>query len=651
MKKGIIILLLIMVLAYIFIRPTVAEILDYGVEVKENTELIYYLDVTYDGVDENGVESTGSNLLDIYSEYIYVEDKLPEGLTFTGFKTAEDGSIGAVSKNDPNIPCLGYVVNGKDGLKYDDTTRTVSFTVKNLQAGCKLTVGIKTMTPTIDDPTTNETELRRDFYNTATVTEKEQTEYSNTEYVWMGSETVKLYPVTYKFKEGSPANVPILPPISSYSENAVVGLEKAPILEGYKFDGWETTDVIVADGKYTMPNKSVTFEGSFTELPKHQVSYKINGESPEGYILPTTKEYHENTTVNLDILKVGDIVNGYKFLGWTVPDGVVLEDGKKFKMPGKNVEFVGNFEEVTYKVEYRFQGSVLPPNYQNLLPKTKEYTAGTTVKLENDLVASDYRFLGWYAEKEFEMPKENVVIYGEWAENNNLFNLKITKNLSSNKEFFLKGEQVKYDIVIKNENNFPVTNVVIQEKNEKAFFVADSAYTLDSNHLVTIPKIDANKSVTVKAIYTVGDEDKGTISNTVEILGAEVEGKVLNPSNENKATETFNVKIAVKVCKKVENKETKEVFRIRIWNDNFETFVLLKDDQCKTIYLANGKYNIQEILPKEYKLTINGPTTSNGGNFIIESGNSYNFEFVSTYEKIGFFQTFGRLVGKIEAIK
>ena len=38
----------------------------------------------------------------------------------------------------------------------------VTFQVKNLKAGCELTVGIRTMTPTIDDPATPEKETRRD---------------------------------------------------------------------------------------------------------------------------------------------------------------------------------------------------------------------------------------------------------------------------------------------------------------------------------------------------------------------------------------------------------------------------------------------------------------------------------------------------------
>ncbi len=549
MKKWTIIMLSILVLGYIFFRPTIAEILEDGVEVKENTELIYYLDVTYDGVDVNGIESTGSNLPNVYSDYIYVEDKLPEGLTFTGFKTSEDGSIGAVSKNDPDTPCLGYVVDGVDGLKYNNSTRTVSFTVKNLQAGCKLTVGIKTTTPNINDPTTSETEVRRDFYNTATATEEDKTENSNTVHVWMGKESLKMYSVTYKYAEGSPENAPELPPISSYGDGSIVGLEKDPILEGYKFNGWKTSDVAVVDGKFTMPKQNVTFEGSFTAIPKYRVSYKIDGEFPSGYVLPSTKEYYEGSMVTLDVLKAGDVLNDYRFLGWETKDGVILNSEKAFSMPNKNVEFVGKFEEISYKVEYKFQGSVMPPSASSLLPAVKQYKPGEKVKLEKDPVASDYNFLGWYYDKEFVMPEQDITIYGEWEKLPGIFNLSITKSIIDEKPSYENGDEVSFEIEVKNENDFAVSNVVIQEQNEKASLVEDvedSTYTLDSDHIATIPILEGNQIVTIKAVYKVDENDKGIIDSTAEIIGAEVEGKTLNPNGNYKATQMFKVDVKEK---------------------------------------------------------------------------------------------------------
>ena len=140
--------------------------------VKENSELTYYIDVIYDGKDSEIVTSSDTAVAKVYSDYIYVEDKIPDGLTFNRFITAEDGSIGAVKRSDGSS-CAGYVVGDSEGLVYDSSTNTVSFKVKSLQAGCKLTVGIVTTTPSLNG------ETRRDFYNTASARENYFNVFSN----------------------------------------------------------------------------------------------------------------------------------------------------------------------------------------------------------------------------------------------------------------------------------------------------------------------------------------------------------------------------------------------------------------------------------------------------------------------------------------
>ena len=141
-----------------------SQLLDNDVRVAENSDLTYYLDVIYDGKDSNVVTSSDTATANVNSDFIYVEDKLPEGLIFKEFVTTEDGTIGAVKRSDGSS-CPGQVVGGVDGLSYDATTGMVSFKVKNLQAGCKLTVGIVTTTPSLNG------KKRMDFYNTATARE------------------------------------------------------------------------------------------------------------------------------------------------------------------------------------------------------------------------------------------------------------------------------------------------------------------------------------------------------------------------------------------------------------------------------------------------------------------------------------------------
>ena len=165
MKKRLLIgsglLIVIVAVVAIIASFSFAEPLENHVKVEENSELTYYIDVSYDGRDSTATTSSDSATAEVYSDYIYVEDKLPEGLTFVDFVQTEDGTIGATKRSDGTF-CAGYVEDGVAGLSYDPDTRTVSFRVKNLKAGCKLTVGIITRTPKLASGQT-----RMDFYNTA----------------------------------------------------------------------------------------------------------------------------------------------------------------------------------------------------------------------------------------------------------------------------------------------------------------------------------------------------------------------------------------------------------------------------------------------------------------------------------------------------
>ncbi len=86
-----------------FIGFSYSEILENDVEVEPNSYLTYYLDVNYDGVDRNGVESSDTTTAEINSGYINVSDKIPDGLTFEGFVATSDGSIGAVQRSDEMV--------------------------------------------------------------------------------------------------------------------------------------------------------------------------------------------------------------------------------------------------------------------------------------------------------------------------------------------------------------------------------------------------------------------------------------------------------------------------------------------------------------------------------------------------------------------
>ena len=103
-------LALLCVLLTQLIGNSFSNLLDNDVEVKENSELIYYLNVSYDGVDKNWTQSSTTTVSEIKSGTLFIEDKIPDGLEFTGFITTDDGSIGAVKRSDATT-CPGKVID------------------------------------------------------------------------------------------------------------------------------------------------------------------------------------------------------------------------------------------------------------------------------------------------------------------------------------------------------------------------------------------------------------------------------------------------------------------------------------------------------------------------------------------------------------
>lgn len=504
---------LVLIVGFVFSSSfSFAEVLDNGTRVEENSDLTYYIDVLYDGKDSEAISSSDEATADVYSDYIYVEDKLPEGLTFKEFVSSAGNTIGAVKRNDPNTSCSGSVVGGYDGLSYNPDTNTISFKVKSLQAGCKLTVGVTTTTPSLGD------KERIDFYNTAYAKENDFSAQSNTVHVFLGKLNSTTYQVSYRIEGEVPNNVEV-PTSNTYVAGASVGVASNPMVDGYTFSGWQSNDVEVINGIFTMPSDNVVFTGTFTKSKTYEVSYRIEGEKPDIYTIPTTKEYSASSDVFVDSLKKGDIIDGYCFLGWETDDVSLTQDGEDitFTMPEKNVELVGRFEKVTYTVTYQFQGNILPPNADSLLPEVKSYAPGETVKLAENPEAAGYRFLGWYASNTFEMPDENVVIYGEWAEQSGIFSPTITQEIINPKEKYEKGDIVEFKITITNSENFQIKDVMLENKYT---LVAGAGYTLMNDHYVKIPTIPATSSIEVYGRYIVEEDNYQKLENVAEILGA-----------------------------------------------------------------------------------------------------------------------------------
>jgi len=699
-KKSLIIYLSITFL-FIFVMLTFSKSVEIEnvdtLNVNPDSELKYYLTVSYDGVDRNGLDSFDKKTISkIYSDYIYVEDIIPEGLEFIKFVETSEGNIGASFKegftpSSSEEVCRGAVFNDSNrtfeddkeivyyGLHYNKETRTVSFKVRNLQAGCQLTVGIVTKTPeTIDDPTTDFIETRRDFYNTATAWEGKQSVISNLTHAWMGTSTTD-YAVKYSYTGTVPLGAPNVPYEMRYAIGSQVGVASSPKIEGYKFTGWVA--IGITGNSFTMPNHDVEFTGSFVKLDSYKVTYKIADDSPvpEGYIVPSEKQYYEDAIVKFDSMKAGDTFNGYKFLGWTI-NGADVSDSE-FRMPAKDIEVVGRWEQIKYKVEFKFIGDVVPPEGDSLLPSPSEYVPGESVTIENIEDVEGFGFVGWNYDYEFIMPEHDVIIYGEWMIRNGVFAPEIKKEINNPKDYYFPGDIVNYTITVTNTADYPIKNVIVRDNNEKATLNYISICNqgvlsgLDkgeenineeikcniesrSDHIAQINYIGANSSIKINASYLVTDEDFGIIPNEVEILGATADNNyVLDQEREYKSEVSFKVASQINICKKVNGKAIEKEFQFRITNEDesFESWMILNDGACDTIYVEPGDYKVEEIIPQEFILSAStrnkdGNEDSNYPNgelFVVDELSRYNFTFTNTYKKKGFLHSFGRVVNSI----
>ena len=529
-----------------------AEEVGNGIRVAEDTELTYYLKVKYDGVDRQGVESGDDITSEVRSDTIAVSDRIPNGLTFVGFVESEDGSFGAVERGDGTTACAGKVIDDTGdttgwnagnteyvyhGLHYVESTRTVSFRVKNLKGGCQLSIGVKTRTPTLPDGVT-----RMDFYNFAGVSEGPLSSISNTVHTWIGRGSTDLHKVSYSYTGDIPTGAPALPEDMYYMSESSIGVAADAHLEGYTFSGWSASNVTITNGSFEMPEEDVTLVGTFTAKPKYEVTYSIaNNVKPSSYHEPRAKSYGAGDIVDVDDLEVGAIIDGYRFLGWTTTD-VTVTDGS-FEMPAQSVALVGQFEAVTYTITYAFQGEVLPEGISSRTWLETEAQAGDSITLPANPTADGYQFSGWYKSNPFTMPAEDVTVYGEWSKLTGYFKPEITQTIDDVKEHYYNHDVVKLTIKVKNTAPYAINSVNVSIDLPGAVFTPVRAYTIRTDQLVQVDSIAAGETATIYAEFTIPANENAEFSNTATLLSAVAEGDYqLDTENPDdlKSTVTFN---------------------------------------------------------------------------------------------------------------
>ena len=129
-------------------------------------------------------------------------------------------------------------------------------------------------------------------------------------------EKINYYNVEYKYEGDVPAIAPAVPGTVTYEEGSEVTVAEVPLVDGYTFSGWSTTDADIASGKFNIYN-DVTIVGKWVKINYYNVEYKYEGDVPENAPKYETKSYEEGSEV-----KVEDApsVDGYTFSGWSTTD-------------------------------------------------------------------------------------------------------------------------------------------------------------------------------------------------------------------------------------------------------------------------------------------------------------------------------------------
>ena len=544
-----------------------AEVLPDDARVSENQELTYYITVNSDGIDHTGAQSSDSQIVEETSGITKVTDIVPKDLIFEGFVTSPDGSFGSVQRDDKLTACAGKVIDDTNedgiddgvwnadnteytyhGLHYDANSRTVTFRTKGITAGCELTVGVKTRTPYF-----GRYEYRKDFYNTASFIDESIAGRSNTVHAYMerpkptvpGSPTTdkpddSSYYISYEYQGDVPDDAPNLPAQEWHHSGEEISFINAPNIECYSFDGWWWTPSGAPAGYKVatdalnghMPGMNVPVWGVFSKTcsddepeivdpEKYNVSYEVEGTKPSSFSVPASRLYFEGANVEVDSTKSGEIFDGYDFSGWDTDDVDIEGDDLYFSMPSRNVTLRGSFNRDQYTVNYEFIGDNQPANAASLLPAAAQYYMGDTVTVASPVSADGYTFSGWMADPTFEMPAENVTIYGEWVRDRETFTPEIKIEITNPQDEFYKGDIVKFKVSVKNTQNFDLNNVYLQELLEGAHFVLGDGYAVERDTFAKIEHIPAGGEASVFAEFEVTKNFETTYTNTVALIAAD----------------------------------------------------------------------------------------------------------------------------------
>lgn len=196
---------------------------------------------------------------------------------------------------------------------------------------------------------------------------------------------------------------------------------------GYTFEGWETSDATISEGKFTMPSNDVTLTAKWTKQ-KFTVTW-MNGttelEKDENVEYGTEPEYNGNAPT-----KAADADHTYTFLGWNT-DQTATTKLESLPNVTADVTYYAIFGATTidkYTVTYDANGGTgTVPVDQN-----SPYVINSEVTIldKGELTKEDHDFAGWNtladgtgtsyaAGDKIDQLTGNVILYAQWTEKQN----------------------------------------------------------------------------------------------------------------------------------------------------------------------------------------------------------------------------------------
>ena len=403
------------------------------------------------------------------------------------------------------------------------------------------------------------------------------------------------YSVTFSIDGTIPEDFEIPSTIIAYPGEVIkYPIKEGDIVNGYEFQGWETTGVTFGDEeKFVMPSTNVTLTGSFEEK-EYTITYKFednvvppNAES----LLPAPQSYKEGEVVTLPVIE--DVQYGwsnyYIFYGW--------KSENNFKMPKKDLIIYGTWVD----------GLIERPEI------TLSRLDNTYVKPGDDVL----------------MHVNINLRYASSEEIDNLYYIKLNTNL-------------KYIYDSETDTKIPIENGILYR-------------TIDSKETICTsqnPITCYNFYDSFDVIYHVGEDERETTTATIEIenIGISTNEIIrLNKTGNYTSNVEMNIIPRFMLCSKnteyvtpisnIPNPNSPSVSTLvpsyKITGGSGVEINVSLEQGCAVYFLYPGNYMVKQALPFHYKNTsISGITTTDNTQFTLDGINDYYLIYVNEYKDI-----------------